>query len=265
MSEIITNDGQEVPVNPTNFLGLEYETVLPEDGEALPGNVLLGDGEALPETVFAVGEVKARTLGEVMGAVREGELNDLGVGFLKALNVEGFNKLREDNPDWTPNFKGIRDFTLKILRGVNLEGADLTRCDFSGTDLSGANLKGAKLMGAECHNCTFRATNLEGAYLEGMVAIGAEFTKTNLKGADLRGAHLNGADFDGANVTNVKWDGCYKTGANFRDCVDENAVIPAVPTVTRGAGGISADMPADSGEDLDPGDILTRMDGPLSR
>lgn len=66
------------------------------------------------------------------------------------------------------------DFTRAIMRGVNLDRADLTFSRFNGADLRDANLTDADL------------------------------SKVDFTGADLTGANLTGADLYGANLIGVK-------------------------------------------------------------
>ena len=63
------------------------------------------------------------------------KLNALGLQLLMNGDVKAFNKLREDNPDYTPDLSGVD--SLHYLNEVNLSMANL----------EGARLRGAQLRG----------------------------------------------------------------------------------------------------------------------
>ncbi len=67
-----------------------------------------------------------------------------------------------------------------LLRGDNLQQADISGANLASTDLRGTDLEGADLEGAD----------LSGAFLEGADLSGANLSGANLKGANLKGAHV---------------------------------------------------------------------------
>jgi uncharacterized protein YjbI with pentapeptide repeats len=79
------------------------------------------------------------------------------------------------------------DQTTYDLRGVTLEGADLSR-SFILADFRGANLRGVKFEEANIKTCDFREADLEGASFRG-----ACLEATAFKGAELRGSDFTGA------------------------------------------------------------------------
>lgn len=106
--------------------------------------------------------------------------------------------------------RGWLDGENGLLRGADLDGANLY-----GVLLGGANLQGAHFGEADLQGAHLWGTNLQGAYLgeanlQGADLLGAKLNRaflheTNLQGADLRtsqlqGAHLLDANLRGANL-----------------------------------------------------------------
>lgn len=79
------------------------------------------------------------------------------------------------------------------LRGVLLQGEDLSHRELAGVDLTGADLTDALLVGA----------NLSGAILRGTRLVGARLDEARLVGADLRGADFSRARLARADLRNV--------------------------------------------------------------
>ncbi len=73
------------------------------------------------------------------------------------------------------------------LRGVTLEGADLSR-SYVVADFRGANLRHIRFRSAYLKTCGFRGADLTGA----------DFTEARIDGAQFEGAILDGAVFTGA-------------------------------------------------------------------
>lgn len=78
----------------------------------------------------------------------------------------------------------------KRLRGVDLNGSDLSYASFLRADLSGSRLSGAKLTGVN-----FNGSELNNADLRG----------TDMSNADLRGANLLSANLAGAVLDHAIW------------------------------------------------------------
>lgn len=101
-----------------------------------------------------------------------------------------------------------------LLKGADLNGANLKRASFpqaylKGADLMGANLEGANLHGVNLEGVNLIDANLEGAYLGG----------TNLKGAYLIGANLEEAQLGFATLPDgTKWT----TDTDMSRFTDEN-------------------------------------------
>lgn len=83
--------------------------------------------------------------------------------------------------------------TLKAVRPVYLENADLREADFSHANVSWFQFNGADMSDAILRNAVFECTNMERVNLAG-----ADLTGANMGGIDLRKANLTGATMDKA-------------------------------------------------------------------
>lgn len=117
-----------------------------------------------------------------------------------------------------------------VLRGINLNGANLSGVTFKNTDLSyanlgfadlsqanlqGADLSYAYLEGANLSGAKLSKVNFDNAYLKGVLFKGVDLRDINLSGkflgfidfsdADLRTCNLIDSNFRGANLTGVKF------------------------------------------------------------
>ena len=80
-----------------------------------------------------------------------------------------------------------RNFDRNNLKGINLEGADLSNASFIATDLSGANLRKANLSNAKLVGTKLDFANLEGACITGSYIKDIGITrKTNLEKIDCK-------------------------------------------------------------------------------
>ena len=128
--------------------------------------------------------------------------------------VNVWNKWRKDHPDVEPN-----------LRGVDLDGANLSQADLSRTDLTGANLSQTILDGANLEGARLDYTNLRRINLSGANLSEASLDEANLSGANLEGANLfranlfranlEGAGLGNANLYEVNLSAAYLSGANL--------------------------------------------------
>jgi hypothetical protein len=115
--------------------------------------------------------------------------------------------------------------TLRNMRQVHLEsaqlqGAILVRADLQTARLPRANLEGAQLQGANLSRADLEDANLQGVNLRWADLRGAGLWAANLEGAnlgwaDLRGADLRRADFQGANLRCVKFQGADLAAASI--------------------------------------------------
>lgn len=105
------------------------------------------------------------------------------------------------------NLEGC-DLSYADLRDADLSGANLTKCylneaNLSGANLSGANLTGAYLIKAYLTKVNFQKAIVKEAYFTGSFLTRANFYKADLSGAFLNGAHLNGGIFKEASYDNT--------------------------------------------------------------
>jgi uncharacterized protein YjbI with pentapeptide repeats len=143
-------------------------------------------------------------------------------------NLSGvnFGDLEDDlwNGYWNDRLEGIdftqtRLFSRAVLRGVKLEGLQMTRADFSYADLTDAkltgavlfqaNLKGAILDGAHAEQVFFREADLSEASLKGSVLASADFRNADLSRADLRRSILCSAALQYAILDKVNLTGAW--------------------------------------------------------
>ncbi len=83
----------------------------------------------------------------------------------------------------------VSQSSIRLLAGVDLQGAHLEGIDLVSADLNDANLSDANLRGAELSNADLSDANLKYA---------------DLIEADLSNANLNGADLSDANLSNAR-------------------------------------------------------------
>jgi uncharacterized protein YjbI with pentapeptide repeats len=86
------------------------------------------------------------------------------------------------------------------LRGINLDGANLTRSNFSGTDFYKASLVGCDLENSYLRKAKFRDVDLSGSSLISSNLKDAKFRGANLSGTQLGRTKMHRADFTGATL-----------------------------------------------------------------
>lgn len=96
------------------------------------------------------------------------------------------------------------------LRGISLDGEDLSDLDLSGYDLSDSDLRGSDVSGAVFTRCRLVGANLSSANLTGCEFLGADLT-----GADLDGCRADRAGFGVANLTRANFFNAKLAGATF--------------------------------------------------
>lgn len=99
--------------------------------------------------------------------------------------------------------------TLKAVRPVYLENADLREADFSHANVSWFQFNGADMSDAILRNAVFEYTNMKGANLAG-----ADLTGANMGGIDLRKANLAGATMDRAFLNRTVMSDATVSGAS---------------------------------------------------
>ena len=113
-----------------------------------------------------------------------------------------------------------------LLRGANLQQADLSSSNLAHIDLRGTYLAGAHLEDADLEGANLKGADLSGAYLGGADLSGSNLTDVDLsnaeglweRGTDLwkRGAGLTDADLSGANLSGADLSNAYLGGANLK-------------------------------------------------
>jgi hypothetical protein len=113
-----------------------------------------------------------------------------------------------------------------LLRGANLQQADLYSSNLAHIDLRGTYLAGAHLEDADLEGANLEGADLSGAYLGGADLSGSNLTDVDLsnaeglweRGTDLwkRGAGLTDADLSGANLSGADLSNAYLGGANLK-------------------------------------------------
>jgi uncharacterized protein YjbI with pentapeptide repeats len=117
-----------------------------------------------------------------------------------------------------------------VLRGLDLQKADLKLIDLSDADAAEVNLNDAQLQGADLSRASMPGAKLQGAdltaaLLDRIDLRGAQLERATLeasaRGADLRGVRLNEASLAGADLTQADLRSTIfhdaSVGANFRE------------------------------------------------
>jgi len=111
-----------------------------------------------------------------------------------------WNNWRMDNQEM-PSLKGIK------LQGADLSSYDLNAVEFDYADLSEADLTSSELSGA-----IFYKANLSNIEMPHASAYGAQFRKADLSGANLVGSTFNSSGLNGAKLTGSKLNGISRSG-----------------------------------------------------
>ena len=120
---------------------------------------------------------------------------------------------------------------IELSRRILLRGADLQQADLSGANLAHIDLRDTYLAGAHFEGADLEGAHLEGADLSGTFLEGADLSDANLADVDLsnaeelwkpgtdmreRGAGLSHADLSGANLIGADLSGANLSGANLK-------------------------------------------------
>jgi uncharacterized protein YjbI with pentapeptide repeats len=116
------------------------------------------------------------------------------------------------NPDSFTKIKLRTSFSGAYLKGVDFNGADLSRVDLHGADLRDANMKNANLNEADLRDANLWGANLNSANLRCADLKDADLgwtqlNEANLQLADLSGAKLANAQLQDADLSSsiLKW------------------------------------------------------------
>lgn len=115
------------------------------------------------------------------------------------------------NPHHVGPCGDLRGLSLqgREMSGLDLRGANLDGMNLRGLQLDGANLSGAKARGANFTKCKLNGANLTGADLSGAIFLraelnGADFTSATLSGADLSLSQIEGTQFAKSDLGGAK-------------------------------------------------------------
>jgi uncharacterized protein YjbI with pentapeptide repeats len=121
--------------------------------------------------------------------------------------------------------------SIELPHRILLRGADLQQADLSGANLAYIDLRDTYLAGAHFEGADLEGAHLEGADLSGTFLEGADLSDANLADVDLsnaeelwkpgtdmreRGAGLAHADLSGANLIGADLSGADLSGANLK-------------------------------------------------
>lgn len=113
--------------------------------------------------------------------------------------------------------------TLKAVRPVYLENADLSEADFSRANVSWFQFDGSDMSDAILRNAVFECTNMERVNLAG-----ADLTGANMGGIDLRKANLTGATMDKAFLNKTVMSDATVSGASVQSLRSRNSNVRRV-------------------------------------
>lgn len=144
------------------------------------------------------------------------------------LTMIGFNNSSEesDNYYYRLNFESffIRNIKIDVnlkfwnnLKGIKLNGVDLTGANFMGVDLSYADLTGANLTNANLEKTNLNNANLTGADLMCVNLTEAKLTNANLNSANLTNANLISVNLNNTNLINANLNSANLNGAYSKD------------------------------------------------
>ena len=120
---------------------------------------------------------------------------------------------------------------IQLPHRILLRGADLQQADLSGANLAHIDLRDTYLAGAHLEGADLEGAHLQGADLSGTFLEGADLSDANLADVDLsnaeelwkpgtdnwkRGAGLSHADLSGANLIGADLSGANLSGANLK-------------------------------------------------
>jgi len=138
------------------------------------------------------------------------------LNLLRSKDLDKFNILRKNNPDYIPNFR-YADLKGMVLEGINLNAAKLLKADMEKINLIDAQLERAIL-----GRTNLREAKLERANLANAIIIAADLTDANLKHANLRGANLENSKLTNANVVDADLHGATANLNELRNTSEES-------------------------------------------
>ncbi len=117
------------------------------------------------------------------------------------------------------------DLTASMLRSLNLEGINLSKCDLSRAifieaQLAGATFEDSRLNSANLSDCSavganFARSDMQSARLRRAVLSESDFSHSDLNGADFSNSKILDCQFEAANLTSTNFSGADLSGSNF--------------------------------------------------
>jgi hypothetical protein len=113
------------------------------------------------------------------------------------------------------------NFSLALLYGSRMEGAELSWVKMEGADLRFARLERANLIDARIGTAEFLKARMEGVNLSGARMKGADLRETRLEGADLSNARMEEAELrsarlEGVQLTFARMEGAILMGTDLK-------------------------------------------------
>ncbi|RMX57678.1 hypothetical protein pdam_00005021 [Pocillopora damicornis] len=135
---------------------------------------------------------------------------------------------------------GILEQLEELVKGINLDSADLSKLDLRFINFKMANLRKTDLWNANLSNCCLERANLSGAHMDGAILSCTRLQRAHMEGASLRGCNfedpagtranlegvnLKNSDLEGSQLGNVNLRVATLKGANLQNCILRGAVL----------------------------------------
>ncbi|MGI6851180.1 pentapeptide repeat-containing protein [Mesorhizobium sp. 1B3] len=159
----------------------------------------------------------------------------------------------EPGTDWSDCNKGNI-----VLRGGDLEGANLTGTNFSATDLREANLNSANLQGATLVRTSLAGASAQKANFAKVEGYRSNFAGVSAEGASFASAELQRSDFSEARLNGVLFEKAELGRANFNKAVLSGVRFPLANLARADLSGAIFEGPIDFGKAFM---FLTRIEG----
>lgn len=145
-----------------------------------------------------------------------------------------------------------------VLRGGDLQGANLTGANFSATDLREANLNSANLQGATLVRASLAGASAQKANFAKVEGYRSNFAGVSAEGASFASAELQRSDFSEARLDGVLFEKAELGRANFNKAVLSGVQFPLANLARADLSGATIEGPIDFGKAFM---FLTRIEG----
>ncbi|MBM3737284.1 MAG: TIR domain-containing protein [Acidobacteria bacterium] len=135
-----------------------------------------------------------------------------------------------------------KGYPAPVMRGWNLEGADLAGWEFHGLADKPLDVTGIRLAGANLQNTTWRWCVADGADLLSVKADFSEWRDCRLERTVWSGAELYGGVFRQCAIDDADYTGAALGGAQFLLC-GSNPTVPRIPAIRRAPSPVPANRP----------------------